>query len=216
MIVRLITVLCALLAAHAVVLFTSAGYRPHDIQVPDVKLAELPRQFRTDTSVWTGTEVELDERLVQAIGAHDVVSREYRNADGLAVSVHCSVITDVVNGVDHLPDVCYEAAAWRIVNRETKSIDSSPSPATARKMTVERDSAREYVYYWYRMGDQSFVSRDSFRPVRRRYFGQETWPAAVKVMLQISAQNGKEAEAAMVGLGKQIDQWIQQHNGVVQ
>lgn len=208
---RLTITLAVLLAIQAIVWWTNRGFSAGEVTVPSRKLAMLP----TRLGQWTGEDAELDERLVGAIGARDVLSRYYSDAQGSQIGVHVAVIGDGVDGVGHYPEVCYKGSGWEIAKREPFAVGSSKrNEIQARLLLVERDGVRARVLFWYRMGDQIFVDRDSFKTARRAFFGRYQWPAPVKVLIHIPEDAAEESMKQVSELAGSVDTWIKECESV--
>ncbi len=199
-----------LLLAAALLVITQTGvamihraYVPAEVAIPSQPLSSLPMQLGD----WTGEDIELDERLFNAIGAHSVVNRVYRNPAGQQVSVHLALITDPTANPSHYPEVCYPSSGWGVVEREKSKIEApGAAPVSARRMVYEQDRQQVQILFWYQLGERSFVDRDSYRDARQAYFGRRQWPPAIKVLLQ--APTAARNEPALLDVAEQIRVWL--------
>jgi EpsI family protein len=179
------------------------NYVPSQVRLPSRNLNALPIQLG-ELGAWHGENAELDPEVFNAIGAHSVLERRYR--DGLQeVLVHSAVILDATSSVAHYPEVCYPANGWQIVSRKSVLLRVSGAPAvSARLLNLEREDQRIQVLFWYHLGEHSFVDRDSYRHARRAFWGEKTWPAVIKVMLQTSADDAQRGESQLREFGKLV------------
>ncbi len=198
---RLLTAAALLGVAHGGVLVLQRGYVPARVEIPERELAALPRQF----GVWRGQDVPLDPHVYRAIGAHSVVNRQYTDLAGNHVTLHSAILADATSGVPHLPEVCFQGSGWTIEqSKDVRLTAVAGQPSLARVLVVRREGEQAVALFWFQMGDQSFVDRDSYRHARRTFFGLEAWPAVVKVLLQTSAGSPAEAQTRLMEFGKLV------------
>lgn len=201
--VRLILAAALLVVTQTGVALIHRAYVPAEIAIPSQPLSSLPLQLGD----WTGEDIELDERLFNAIGAHSVVNRVYRNSAGQQVSVHLALIADPTANPGHYPEVCYPTSGWGVVKRETSKVEApGAAPVSARLMTYGQSGTQVAILFWYQLGERSFVDRDSYRAARQAYFGRREWPPAVKVLLQVPSANRNKAQ--LEDVAGQIRAWL--------
>lgn len=201
--VRLLLAAALLVVTQTGVAMIHRAYVPAEVAIPSQPLSSLPMQLGD----WTGENIELDERLFNAIGAHSVVNRVYRNPAGQQVSVHLALIADPTDNPAHYPEVCYPGSGWGVVERETSKIEvPGAAPVSARRMVYEQDRQQVQILFWYQLGERSFVDRDSYRDARQAYFGRKRWPPAIKVLLQVPSANRNEAQ--LEDVASQIRVWL--------
>ncbi|MCL4191019.1 MAG: EpsI family protein [Thermoguttaceae bacterium] len=201
--VRLLIAAALLVVMQTGVAMIHRAYVPAEVVIPEQPLSSLPMQLGD----WTGESIELDERLFNAIGAHTVVNRVYRNPAGQQVSVHLALIADPTANPSHYPEVCYPSSGWGVVDRETSKIEApGAAPVSARRMVYEQDRQQVQILFWYQLGDRSFVDRDSYRNARQAYFGRREWPPAIKVLLQVPSANRNKAQ--LEDVASKIRAWL--------
>src|SRR6185312_12029356 len=99
----------ALLLAGVIAL-TQVGIRTFDSYLSPMRplpaeqdLASLPLVF----DEWRGSDIPLDDAVLENLGAAATVNRYYRNPLGEGIGVNVAVFTDYGTGVPHAPLDCY-------------------------------------------------------------------------------------------------------------
>ena len=67
------------------------------------------------------------------------------------------------------------------------------------------------VVYWYQLGEHVLFGRwDLGIKVRWSLAGKPTWPALIKVMLQIPVLEAEDAKTAILSFAEQVAKWENQ------
>lgn len=165
---------------------------------------DLPMQL----GEWSGTAIDPDRRLFEAIGALSVVDRSYRNDSGRRVSVHLtSHPAENLRALLHLPAVCYSGQGWRIVKDDWQHDGNN---RRFRLMIVEQSSGRAAVVYWYQLGPDVVSNREELRQIMQKLRRQgQGWPPVVKVMIHVVGDfSDEETKSPVEGLDSEIYKWV--------
>jgi hypothetical protein len=185
----------ALLQAGVVALrwsFVSTTVRPlrHE-------LAELPRVL----GKWTGKDVSLDRRIVQAVGADQLVDRLYENADGTKFTVSSAVWSSPSEWVPHRPPLCYAANGWKPARSQIVALPNRPNAKIAID-TYEQSGERIVVGYWYQLEDFTYIDRVGARGARTALWGKRQWSPLIKTLIQTGESD--TAESKLVEIASHI------------
>ncbi len=177
---------------------------PTESARPVQRLSEMPMSF----DKWKGEDVDLDPRVVKAIGAEMTVNRRYKNRAS-AIDLHSDVFLHYgVRDTPHPPEMCYGGAGFAVTNSETLQIaDSGQGGHAARLLTLDRDGARVYCLYWYQAGDVTFLDMDGQRRWFQALRGRTIWPPMIKVMLATTARSPDEAATSLTALANLVYPW---------
>src|SRR5579863_8609312 len=121
--------------------FVSSEVRPLHRQ-----LAELPMTLGD----WTGKDVTLEKRIVDAVGADQLVDRAYTYRDGTKLTASCAVWLSPTEWVPHRPPLCYAANGWKSIQSQSLALPNHPEVKIAVD-TFEQSGARIVVAYWYQL-----------------------------------------------------------------
>lgn len=171
-------------------------------QAETFEVAALPLQLKE----WSGEDVELDPRLLEATGALKIVNRSYVNAAGRRAAVHVAMFK-AAGATPHSPEICYTNGGWSTLKKDWQR-DSHDRRYCL--MIVEQSGARVAVAFWYQLGPHVVSSPDEGRKVlqRLRWQGQR-FPPLVKVMMHIPIEfSDDDAKTAAEELGAGIFDWI--------
>ena len=198
----------AIAAAVVALIFVGVHYSRQkgglyrDVHVPKESIHSIPMEI----GKWKGKDVPIDEKLFRSIDAHEVFSRNYSSpASESGITLHCAVFTTFWRDVPHPPKICYPGSGWTTIKEEDFELyDPDGLPATARLITFEKNGQTIFVLYWFQFGD--FIVCDSWQVMNARweYRNEETWPANVKVMLQISADRPDRARKQLKEFADEI------------
>ena len=167
-----------------------------EIHLPKESINTIPMEIVK----WKGTDVPMDDNLFRGIAAHEVVSRKYTDpTSGAELTLHCAAFDTFWRDVPHHPRICYRNSGWTTIKEEDFELDDPDglpdgSPVTARLITFEKNGQNIFVLYWFQFGD--YVVCDSFQlfNARWKYRNEDTWPPAVKMMIQIPADQPERAK----------------------
>ena len=192
------TVRLAVAAATIVLIFGIAWYfsykggvlRP--IRTPEESLSTIPMKI----GPWEGKDIPVDEKLFEAIDAHEVLSRSYTNSENdVVLTLHGAVFNTFLRIIPHSPTNCYPASGWTSISNEPFSLDdSADDKGQAHLLCFEKEGASVYVLYWFQFGDHVIISTDDLANVRQIYRDEDTWPPIVKMMIQMPANRPEQAK----------------------
>jgi EpsI family protein len=167
------------------------SFFPSAVRSSHHQLSELPLTL----GHWTGTEVTLDPKTFAAVGAQDQIARIYKNSSGGidSVSVHSAAFISQDDWTPHLPEVCYSANGWELLQSRTVSLPGSPSVRVALQ-TYQQPAQRVVVVYWYQMDQGTFSDREGGRKLRRGQWGRRARSPLLKTILQTGESDRAEAE----------------------
>lgn len=116
------------------------------LQVDVSPLAELPLQL----DEWSAVDVPLEGGVEKMLRADFNVQRLYREPGGDGIWLYVGYYGTARGGrPEHTPKACYEAHGWTI--REQRVVLAQGNPELRlNEYVVERDGARELVYFWFR------------------------------------------------------------------
>jgi len=170
-----------------------AGLKPPTVKFPDWKLQDMPLQF----GPWRGENVSLDRKIFESIGANYVLDRLYRDDTGHAVSLHVAMFDDPDLGVYHSPINCYRSAGWQKGEENTLPLQvANETSIDGNFSSWERAGEHVAVLYWYQIGEHVLFDRFELGRVRWAMRGKETWPATVKVLMQLPGSIDPEQDKA--------------------
>lgn len=120
----------------------------HGEAVPIEKpLASLP----LDLGEWHGRDLELDPRLVKAVGVDDHLSRVYEDHAHVPLVLYVGYYRSQRTGQwVHSPKNCLPGAGWEPVT-STHVMLAGPSgqPVPVNEYVIENGLQRQFVLYWY-------------------------------------------------------------------
>jgi EpsI family protein len=187
---------------------------PPPVDMPEWTFAGLPRQLGN----WQGENTEMDPKIADQTGANldTIVNRLYRDNQGHAISMHTAMFSNPKDGVIHSPLNCYRSQGWEKLSETRSTIpidDKSPELTIPVSVTLwHQKGEKRLVVYWYQLGKHVLFGRwDLGIKVRWSLAGKPTWPALIKVMLEIPVTTSPEdAETTLLGFAEQIAKWENQ------
>lgn len=165
------------------------SFFPSSVRPAHHKLSDLPLSLGR----WTGTEMPLDPTTFAAVGANDQSARVYKNSAGEALFVHCAAWIAQDDWTPHLPEVCYAANGWELLQSHTVALAGTPSASVAIQ-TYQQPGQRVMVAYWYQMEQGTYVDRNGARNVRRGQWGRRERSPLLKTILQTRETDRAESE----------------------
>ncbi|HEY3968492.1 MAG TPA: EpsI family protein [Planctomycetaceae bacterium] len=165
--------------------------------------------FPLQTGDWTGSDVEVDDRLFVHLGATSMLNRSYQNGVRKQVTVHLSSYPAGKLSLPHSPELCYPGAGWKIESDDWK-IDSHNHPY--RLMVVEQDGTKAAVAYWYQLGSEVASNRDDLRQAFQKIRQQGgVRPPLVKVIIQAPMElSAADDQTAIEEFGSQVYDWVRE------
>ena len=124
-----------------------------------LRLGEFPMEI----DGWNGQNQPYPDWLPETLGANEIFIREYRNADGDAVSLYVAYFDARYGGTTHNPNVCYPANGWEIAQRSHGSVQSGGISVTFTEMLVQKGFEKELVLFYFQMGDRTMPELSDYR-----------------------------------------------------
>ena len=127
------------------------------INVSD-RIEETPDRFRfvsfpSEIDGWPSRKQYLDNGIEQALGLDDYILADYRAPErNRPVNLYVAYYASQRKGVSpHSPRVCIPGGGWLITEFDRIEIDvvGEVEPLPLNRAIIERDSARQLVYYWF-------------------------------------------------------------------
>jgi EpsI family protein len=114
-------------------------------ETPD--LTGLPMAFGD----WTGSDIGLDDRVLDKLNPESYVFRNYANAAGASLGLYVAYYRDPREGAQiHSPMHCYPGAGWRILESAPLPVrDLGGRVTRMQRLLVEKHGRTDVVLYWY-------------------------------------------------------------------
>jgi hypothetical protein len=156
---------------------------------------------------WSGTEAEMDDRIIRKIGAASTVSRSYRHASGREAWVHLAAFPNIQPDTPHHPQECYSGAEWTLLDDQWVG---HPPNDGYRLMSAVQEGSQIYVVYWFQLGSQVAGTHPEIRRILQQLRRQgEPFPSTVKVLIQVSVELAEaEAKATASDLAAMVYDWV--------
>jgi len=190
-------------------LLVGASLQPPPVDMPDWTFRELPLQLGD----WRGQDTELDPDIAKATGADIIVDRVYQDGFGHVISMHTAVFQNPADGVLHSPLNCYRTSGWERLSLSTEHLNVSDDLTLPVSVSVFQNNKNEkvMVVYWYQLGEHVLFGRwDLGIKVRLSLAGRPTWPALIKVMLQIPVTEMEDSKSTILSFAEQVARWENQ------
>jgi exosortase D (VPLPA-CTERM-specific) len=122
--------------------------RVHSVEPTDTtQLSRFPRQLLG----LGATDVPIEPRVLEQVGADDLVFRVYEDGKTPEVGLYIGYYRSQRQGAQiHSPQHCYPGAGWEVQESEpilVRRLDGGFDEL--RRLVVERDGRRDVVVYWY-------------------------------------------------------------------
>lgn len=202
--IRVLLAVLLLAAVQVAVWMINERLRPDTIEPISTPLGQLPRQLGN----WTGRDVDLDSRLMEAAYATDLVNREYTSTDGVKLQVQVASFDRYESGVPHLPEGCYTGSGCVVIGRDKINLRKGPDAAEpAYLISFDREGKQISLLYWFRLADQQIADNVDLLAAKKTLFGEKRWPSIVKVMIHSNSAANKPTRDALRELGELIFAW---------
>jgi EpsI family protein len=171
------------------------GILSHGGPVPPRKeMANFPQTF----GEWKGTDVPIEDRTQEVLGATDLLNRVYLNPKKGSLSFFVAFFSSQrKGGAVHSPKNCLPGAGWWVSKSDTinVAIPDHPQPLKVNQYIIQKDLDRELVLYWYQSQGRVIASEYSakFYLIWDALSKKRTDGALVRVIAPI--RNGDEAAA---------------------
>jgi EpsI family protein len=140
-------ILATLLIASAAI-FLQAHQRA-EIFPPRLSLQQFPRQL----GGWTGTDVALDNDVLEVLGPGDFLVRIYQNSEKTQPYVDLYIAyfpSQRAGDTIHSPKNCLPGAGWAPVDSSRVQLSlPGHAPFNANRYIIAKGDARQLVLYWY-------------------------------------------------------------------
>jgi EpsI family protein len=187
---------------------------PPPVDMPSWTFADMPKQLGN----WQGEKTEMDPTIANQTGAKldTIVNRLYRDDMGHAISMHTAMFNDPKDGVIHSPLTCYRAQGWERLDesRRVIPIDDKGEATIPVSVTLwHQKGEKRLVVYWYQLGEHVLFHRtDLGLNVRWSLAGKPTWPALIKVMMEIpvTTTQADTETTALLSFAEHVAKWENQ------
>ena len=140
---RFWSMLCVLCAAAISLHLVSHG----EPVMPSHSLANLPMALGS----WTGRDLPIEQRILDAVGVDDHVSRAYFDQRNPPVLLYVGYYKSQRTGATiHSPKNCLPGAGWQPVSSGKIAVPLADGKnAVVNLYTIEKGLERQSVIYWY-------------------------------------------------------------------
>lgn len=140
---------------------------------------------------WQGEDILISERDYELLETRNLIMRDYTNPGGESVNLYIIYSQDN-RKVAHPPEICLQGGGATVTDKTAVQVSDN---VTATRMVLERDTSRQLVLYWYKLGEENtnFFLGQQLRMEFGRIFGKKFSIAMIRVMTVL--EDGKEEEA---------------------
>lgn len=179
---RAIVLAGGLLLSYTVATFVRSAYQT-EMTPPVAPLTAIPLQL----GECEGRDLETADDTVQVMDAYSFINRTYRDPVGREIVLHAAAFTDpeYIGTAPHHPTVCYPAAGWKIIERQSDTMDVGGEDVPIEWILFQKDAARIVTAHWFRTGEDVFTGSEGFQ-ARMASWGQSTRPCIEKFLLQVA------------------------------
>ena len=120
-------------------------------------------QFPLSLGDWHGQDQPIEQRIANATGADDLLSRTYRDKGGQFIGLYVGYYRSQRTGETiHSPKNCLPGTGWEPVRAARLTIPiSQASPITVNEYLVEKDGNQYLVLYWFQARGRVIASEYS-------------------------------------------------------
>ncbi len=124
------SVISAVITASILMIVFGFGYRVLAARLSGDTSAlaidpEILKKFPIQIGDWTGTEVPIDEKIIQATDTDARISRNYSRSNGQeAVWFYVAFGVKARDLMPHRPEVCYIGAGWTLTERHSADLQT--------------------------------------------------------------------------------------------
>lgn len=166
--------------------------------------------FPLEIDGYTGKDIPVDEEISRVLDADSSINRAYNGAKGSSVILHASAWLrpeTIASVAPHSPKVCYTNAGWKILKEQTVQFSAPSGKWPVCLLLLDREGERCVVGYWYQIGHSAFNTAAEARSVHRELWGNKSWPATIKFMLQTPGQDIDSVLPTMEEFSKIVYEW---------
>jgi exosortase D (VPLPA-CTERM-specific) len=99
---------------------------------------------------WQGHLSLLDPEIEHGLALDDYILSDYTRLDGKAINLYVAYYVSQRKGESpHSPVVCIPGGGWLITDLERTTYRSPEIEQPLNRAVIERDGAKQIVYYWY-------------------------------------------------------------------
>jgi EpsI family protein len=187
--------LTILLLAQAAVLY---GFSRKEAVPPSPPLKSMPGDVPGGWRLLQ--EGVIEPEVQQVLKADDLLSRTYRNAEGLPLHLFVAAFRSQRTGqAPHSPKNCLPGAGWVPSKSEITTLDiPGRAPIELNQYVVQKGDSASVVLYWYQSRDRSVASeyKAKYYVVRDALAENRTDTALIRVVVPFDGKDPKEATAA--------------------
>ena len=160
-----------------------------------VNLTDIPMSFGD----WRAENFYLDQKTLNVLKADETVWRKYSNSKGQIIWLFIAYFKDQKYGEQiHSPKHCLPGSGWKIIDRETHSINVRSSPQyrlKVNKLINSNDHYRDLMLYWFRTRGGIITSEFGlkFDLAKNALLRRPTDAAFIRINLPLSENNPAEA-----------------------
>ncbi len=142
---RILTTVLLIAMVSAGILAWSIRLRPA-MKIEATSLEAIPMSY----DGWHGKDIPVQDAVSEMLQADFQVQRAYAHPVAGVAWVYVGYYgSDRGGHPEHLPQVCYPAQGWKILERRTIEIDGSRG-LRANEFVVEQAGQQRLVHYWFR------------------------------------------------------------------
>lgn len=187
--------LTLLLLAQAAVLY---GFSRKEVVPPTPPLKSMPGSLPGGWSLVQ--EGIIEPEVQQVLKADDLLSRTFRNAEGVPLHLFIAAFRSQRTGqAPHSPKNCLPGAGWVPSKSQIITLDiPGRAPIELNQYVVQKGDSASVVLYWYQSRDRSVASeyRAKYYVVRDALAENRTDTALIRVVVPFDGKNPAAANAA--------------------
>lgn len=134
---------------------------------------------------WSGKDDPFDDNVMRAVDTDDAIHRLYRKGDAYLWLYVGYYGTRKGGRTGHVPQYCYPAAGYRIVQTNMVPVKSADgTTAWVNHLVVERNGQQVSTLYWFHSGEQKILTDGwmmNFARLRRRLLNGRDDGALIRI-----------------------------------
>jgi len=146
------------------ILLLSGTLLLHQLSHGEPKLPAHPlSEFPMQVAGWSGSEMGLEGRIIDALGVTDYINRVYRNTSAPPIGLYIGFYQSQRTGATiHSPKNCLPGGGWAPVQNRTIEIQRpGGKPATVNLYVIQKGLEKQIVLYWYQAHGRVIASEYS-------------------------------------------------------
>lgn len=163
--------------------------------------------FPSKIGEWVAIELPVTEDEYAILETRNAFSRKYTNSQGQDLFLFI-VYSENNRKVSHPPEVCYAGSGFTVVKREVDDVAQSldKKPLKANKLLMELGKRQQYVYYWFKVGDDFTASywKQQSLIAFKSLVGQKASSALIRISSHIKDQDSQSSEQAVESFSQAI------------